>query len=78
MCLRLLLHLPSLKHHLTFPPKQAPIYPPQGERREDKARASEIGKSEEMEVVVEWRVVERRDDKGSQDMQGLKRLKSLQ
>lgn len=48
------------------------------ERREDKARASEIGKSEEMEVLVEWRMVERRDDKDSRDLQGLKRLKSLQ
>lgn len=48
------------------------------ERRKNEARASEIGKSEEMEVLVEWRVVERRDDKGSWDLQGLKRLKSLQ
>ena len=45
------------------------------ERRKDEARASEIGKSEEMEVLVEWRVVERRDDRGSRDLQGLEMLK---
>ena len=45
------------------------------ERRKDEAGASEIGKSEEIEVLGEWRVVERRDDKGSRDLQGLEMLK---
>lgn len=45
------------------------------ERRKDEARASEIRKSEETEVLGEWRVVERRDDKRSWDLQGLEMLK---